>query len=181
MCACPLTIVGEVGWFCAVLRAEHGCRHLCHNVEFSPLIAPPTIEEAAPACGVNMATDGDPLWARGRSLYLGLRMRETFFWPAPRRRHLRQFLYWFSRDTGRRFGPFPLKEVVMVEGKGTPPRWAVLFFTIVAIILGAALVYDVVRGEELQLRQLFVAGAFVVCAWRAFDGWRKRRKDADKP
>ena len=65
----------------------------------------------------------------------------------------------------------------MPKGK-TPPKWAIPFFTIVAVILGAAIVYDVVRGERPQWYQI---GALVVCAWLAFVGWRKRRKDADAP
>jgi hypothetical protein len=73
------------------------------------------------------------------------------------------------------------KEVAIPRDK-TPPKWAVPFFTIVAIILGATFVYDVVRGEPLRLSpHLFQVGALVVCAWLAFDSWRKRRKDADAP
>ena len=63
----------------------------------------------------------------------------------------------------------------------TPPRWAAPFFTICAIIIGAGTVYDLARGGGLQLRQLFQVGAFAICAWLAYDGWRKRRKEADAP
>ena len=63
----------------------------------------------------------------------------------------------------------------------TPPKWAVPLFTICAIVLGAVTVYDVARGEGLQLLQLLQVAAFVICAWLAYDSWRKRRKHDDAP
>ncbi len=63
-----------------------------------------------------------------------------------------------------------------------PPKWAVPFFTICAILIAVSLVIVLVLGEREPWYQIVATvGMAVLCAWLARESWRKRRKAADSP
>ena len=62
----------------------------------------------------------------------------------------------------------------------TPPKWAVPFFTICAIIIGVSLVIIIVRSGWPPWYQIVAqVGMAVLCAWLARESWRKRKEAAD--
>ena len=60
----------------------------------------------------------------------------------------------------------------------TPPKWWFPIFTTAAVILFAAIVYDLVRGEAISTAHL---AGLAISTYFAALGWRKRRKAADSP
>ena len=66
---------------------------------------------------------------------------------------------------------FPSTSSTMSEKTG--PKWALPLYSVVAVLLGSNVVYDLVRGKGFNLLGFAVFAAFAALA---IEAWRKRRK-----